>query len=281
MTKKILPIRRNLKFNVRPEKAVNWHQDGLNMSQFLNTMSLFFPVGERFFIDSVRAFRDQVQDPELKQAVTAFIGQEAMHGREHEEYNEFVAQQGVPIEAQEKFVDDLLKFIQNNTPKQFQLAATIALEHLTAILADGLLSLPSIMDGADPDYKALWNWHALEETEHKAVAFDVYRTVMGDDGRVDSYALRSFALVLATGIFFAIFIPYYLHNVRIKGGLFSLTGWRAVARHTWGRKGIFRYITPAWLDWFRPGFHPWDHDNSQYLEQIETLLADVLEKNAA
>ena len=81
----ILPIRRNLKFNLNPAKALTWHRDGLNVSQFLNTMSLFFPVGERFFIDSVRHYRDQITDSELKKAVTAFIGQEAMHGREHEE----------------------------------------------------------------------------------------------------------------------------------------------------------------------------------------------------
>lgn len=277
----IMPTRRNLKFNVRPERALNWHQDGLHMSQFLNTMSLFFPVGERFFIDSVRNYRDLVKDPELQKAVTAFIGQEAMHGREHDEYNEFVARQGVPIEAQEKAVETLLNFLQKRTPKAFQLSGTIALEHLTAILADGLLSLPEIMDGADPDYRALWNWHALEETEHKAVAFEVYQLAMGDDSDAGAYALRSFALVLATGIFFSIFIPYLVHNVRIKGGLFSIKGWRSVWKHALGTPGIFRYIAPQWLDWFRPGFHPWDHDNRQFLEEIDTLLADVLEKQAA
>jgi predicted metal-dependent hydrolase len=281
MAEQVLPTRRNLKFKLRPERALDWHQDGLNVSQFLNTMSLFFPVGERFFIDSVRAFRDQVDDPELEEAVKAFIGQEAMHGREHEEYNEAIAAQGVPIETQEKFVDNLLRFLQRTTPRAFQLSATVALEHLTAILADGLLNLPEIMDGADEDYKALWNWHALEETEHKSVAFDVYRTVMGDDSDPGSYALRSSALVLATGIFFALFIPYYLHNVRIQGGLFSVQGWRSVWRHTWGRKGIFRFMTPNWLDWFRPGFHPWDHDNQHFLEQIDTLVTDVLDKRDA
>lgn len=281
MAEQVLPTRRNLKFQLRPERALDWHQDGLNVSQFLNTLSLFFPVGERFFIDSVRAFRDQVDDPELEEAVKAFIGQEAMHGREHEEYNEAIAAQGVPIEAQEKFVDNLLKFLQRTTPRAFQLSATVALEHLTAILADGLLNLPEIMDGADEDYKALWNWHALEETEHKSVAFDVYRTVMGDDSDPGSYALRSSALVLATGIFFALFIPYYLHNVRIKGGLFSVQGWRSVWRHTWGPKGVFRFMTPNWLDWFRPGFHPWDHDNQHFLEQIDTLVTDVLDKRDA
>lgn len=276
----ILPTRRNLHFKLKADRALDWHRDGLNVSQFLNTMSLFFPVGERFFIDSVRQYRDVVQDEELKKAVTAFIGQEAMHGREHDEYNGFVADAGVPIEAQERLVTGLLKTLQKTSPDAFQLAVTVALEHLTAILADGLLSLPEILDGAEPGYKALWSWHALEETEHKAVAFDVYRLAMGDDNKIAAYALRSGTLVVATGVFFALFLPFYLHNVRIKGGLFDLAGWRAVYRHSLGRKGIFRYTARAWLDWFRPGFHPWDHDNRQYLEQFETLLGDVL-KDAA
>ena len=272
----ILPIRRNLKFNLNPAKALTWHRDGLNVSQFLNTMSLFFPVGERFFIDSVRNYRDQITDPELKKAVTAFIGQEAMHGREHDEYNNYVADSGIPLHAQEEVVTQLLNAVQAYTPKAFQLAATVALEHLTAILGGGLLDLPEIMDGSDPGYQAIWNWHALEETEHKAVAFDVYTTVIGRDSNPGAYALRTSTLVAATGIFFALFIPFYLHNVRIKGGLTDLKGWRAVAKHTWGKKGIFRNITLPWLDWFKPGFHPWDHDNRQHLENFEALLGDIL-----
>ncbi|MBU58652.1 MAG: metal-dependent hydrolase [Alcanivorax sp.] len=276
----ILPTRRNLRFKLDASKALSWHRDGRNVSQFLNTLSLFFPVGERFFIDSVRHYRDLVQDPDLKAAVTAFIGQEAMHGREHEEYNQYVNDAGVPVEAQEKLVAALLARIQKSTPKAFQLSGTVALEHLTAILADGLLSLPEILDGADEGYQALWNWHALEETEHKAVAFDVYQLAVGTDDQARAYALRCFALVLSTSVFFALFLPFYLHNVRVSGGLFDRQGWRAVWRHSLGRKGIFRYTAKAWLDWFKPGFHPWDHDNRQFLEQFDELVAHAL-KDAA
>lgn len=276
MALKIMPTRRDLTFKLNAARALSWHEDGLHVAQFLNTMSLFFPAGERFFIDSVRNYRAQVADPEMKKAVTAFIGQEAMHTREHEDYNEAIASHGIPIEAQEKFVADLLKFAQRNTPKAVQLSATVALEHLTAILADGLLSLPNLMRDSDADYKALWQWHALEETEHKAVAFELFQLAIGRDKNPALYAMRSTSLVLVTSIFFAIFIPYYVHNVRIKGGLFDIKGWLSVARLTWGKEGIFRHITPAWLDWFKPGFHPWDHDNREYLEQIEERLAYIL-----
>jgi predicted metal-dependent hydrolase len=276
----ILPTRRNLHFKLDASKALDWHQDGRNVSLFLNTLSLFFPVGERFFIDSVRHYRDRIQDPELKKAVAAFIGQEAMHGREHDEYNHHVAEAGVPIEAQERFVGALLKRLQQTTPAAFQLANTVALEHLTAILADGLLSLPELMEDSDAGYRALWNWHALEETEHKAVAFDVYQRVVGEDTRLGAYALRSASLVLATSVFFALFLPFYVNNVRVSGGLFDGKGWRAVLRHSLGKRGIFRYSAGAWLDWFKPGFHPWDHDNREFLDQFDTLVAHAL-KDAA
>lgn len=280
MAIKILPTRRNLHFKLDASKALDWHHDGRNVSQFLNTLSLFFPVGERFFIDSVRHYRDRIQDPELKEAVAAFIGQEAMHGREHDEYNQHVAEAGVPIEAQERFVGALLKRLQRTTPAAFQLANTVALEHLTAILADGLLSLPELMEGSDAGYRALWNWHALEETEHKAVAFDAYQRVVGTDDRLGAYALRSASLVLATSVFFALFLPFYVNNVRVSGGLFDGKGWRAVLRHSLGKRGIFRYSAGAWLDWFKPGFHPWDHDNREFLDQFDTLVAHAL-KDAA
>ena len=275
----ILPVRRNLKFNLDPERALDWHADGLHVTQFLNTLSLFFPEGERFFIDSVRHFRDQVKDEELKKAVTAFIGQEAMHGREHDEYNDFVNDAGVPIKRQEAMVTSLLGFVQKVFPKRTQLAATVALEHLTAILGGGLLDLPEIMEGAEEGYKRIWNWHALEETEHKAVAFDVYQVAVGTDRKPLAYIERCGALILATGIFFSLFLPFYVYNVRVGKGV-RTNGWKPVWRHTWGKKGIFRNITKPWFDWFKPGFHPWDHDNREQLENFEALLGDVLDEAA-
>lgn len=273
----ILPIRRDLKFHLPADKVTDWHKTGMHVSQFFNTMSLFFPVGERFFIDAVRSYRDVVTDPDLKKAVTAFIGQEAMHGREHEELNELLEAAGVPAVAQEKFVYQLLKGVEKVTPKIFPLAATVALEHLTAILADSLLRHPETTEGSDERFVALWNWHALEETEHKAVAFDVYTTVMGKS--LSGYVIRTSALVIATAVFLAILYPYYVENVRRKGGLFNLKGWVTSFQYQWGRPGTLRHAIKPWLDWFKPGFHPWDHDNRHFLARMDEYLT-VAEDNS-
>lgn len=285
MTIAIQPIRRDIKFKLPAERVTNWHGAGPQFSQFLNTMSLFFPVGERFFIDSVRHFRDHAKDdPQLKSAITAFIGQEAMHGREHEEMNETMEAAGMPAVAQEKFVLGLLNVVQKYTPKIFQLSATVSLEHLTAILGGALLeNSDEFFQGAEPRYQALWQWHALEETEHKAVAFDLYSKVMGKT--LQAYALRTITLPIATGIFLALLYPYYVENLRrtggLKGGRQALKGLWASFQHQWGSPGILRKAVKPWFDWFKPGFHPWDHDNSHFLNELDEMLSLVIDTKAA
>jgi Predicted metal-dependent hydrolase len=196
----MLPVRRDLHFHLPADRVCDWNGHGRMVSHFFNALSIFFPEGERFFIQSVRHYRDRVRDPELQQAVAAFIGQEAMHGREHTEYNALLEQAGLPAAACERRVVRLLTRVKRIQPPAMQLAATIALEHFTAIMADRLLrDFDASMHGAEPHYARVWRWHALEETEHKAVAFDVFRAIFGNGLR--AWALRAFGLLVATLIF--------------------------------------------------------------------------------
>ncbi|MDP2227723.1 MAG: metal-dependent hydrolase [Moraxellaceae bacterium] len=269
----ILPTRRDVRFSLPPERISDWHDAaGPVFTAFLNTFSIVLPVGERFFIDSVRAYRDQITDPELKKAVTAFIGQEAMHGREHEDYNAALFARAPIAPKFEKFVFRVLSGLTKHAPKSFALSGTIALEHFTALLADSVLREPRVAAGAEPHYAAIWRWHALEETEHKAVAFDVWTAVMGRG--VDAYALRCVGLALATVIFWGLVIPVFLEVLRTEGKLTDLKGWRKFFRYTMGDIGLLRIQLRAYADYFRPGFHPWDHDNREFLTQIDDFLAE-------
>ena len=282
MTISIMPVRRDIRFKLNPSRITNWHKSGTGVSQFLNTMSLFFPVGERFFIDSVRHYRDVAKDdPELKAAITAFIGQEAMHGREHEEMNELLNQAGCAANTQEKMVLNLLKLVQKITPKSFQLAATVSLEHLTAILGDMLLNnREHFFENADEGYAKIWMWHALEETEHKAVAFDVFQKAMKDHP-IYSYLLRVTSLPLATGIFFVLCYSFYVHNMARIGEGTNWKQWFTSFNYQWGKPGMLRQTIRPWLDWFKPSFHPWDHDNRQFLELVDSVVGDLLEADKA
>ena len=266
------PIRRDMKFKLPVDKIDSWHPVR-NTAHFMNTLSMLFPVGERFFIDSVRHYRDTgvIKDEKLLQEVRAFIGQEAMHGREHEEYNQAYAAAGYAVDGPEQFVYQVLEGFKK-LPPAARLAGTIALEHYTAILANALLENPEIIDGADETFAAIWNWHALEETEHKAVAFDVFATAF-EDHPLRGYALRTSTMVLATVILWSIFTPVYLRNVAKSGKARDWSDWRAGLANLFGKHGVLNTSFRAYLDYFRPGFHPWDHDNRHVLAMIDDLVA--------
>ncbi|WP_420464763.1 metal-dependent hydrolase [Panacagrimonas sp.] len=277
----VMPTRRDLNFPLPAERVHDWVGDGqgsVHFTHLMNTMSLVIPVGERFFIDAVRHYRDQIQDPELKKAATAFIGQEAMHGREHDEYNAKMFERLPSAAVFEKRVKKLLDLFAQNTSPAFRLSGTIALEHLTAIMADGLLKEPRIAADAEPGYLALWKWHALEETEHKGVAYDVWEATQGRG--LKAYTIRAFGLVLATTIFWAMVLPHYANFVRQEGKLSDVKGWRSFYKMAIGEVGFLRKMVRPWFAYFRPDFHPWDDDNSHYLEGIEQFSAPYARRAA-
>ncbi|MCP5163131.1 MAG: metal-dependent hydrolase [Hahellaceae bacterium] len=275
MTAAIQPVRRNLKFHLPRNKVGSWNPVGAHWTHFYNTLSLFFPVGERFFIQSIRNYRDQITDPKLQEAVRAFIAQEAFHGREHDEYNEALAAAGFPVRRFEAQVTALLNWVQQIAPNSVQLAATTALEHLTALMGDIILRDPQFLDNADEHFAALWRWHAMEETEHKGVAYDVYEAMMGTGPR--AYVERTAVLIVATTVFWALFYPYYFQMVKHEGVHLDLRGWWTSFRYQWLNPGALRRLVPAWLDYFKPGFHPWDHDNRAFLEMAPEIEAKVAE----
>lgn len=150
------------------------------MSALLSALSLTFPEGERLFVHSVRNVRHLIQDEHLQKDVAAFIGQEAMHSQAHTRFNLRLATLGLETE---KILDEEKRaalWAKKNLSQAQQLAITCALEHFTAILAKYILEHQDFQDKFDPSVRQLWLWHALEETEHKAVAFDVFQTVFHD-----------------------------------------------------------------------------------------------------
>ena len=272
MSIQVDPIRRNLKFLLPHDKATSWNPGGLHITQFYNALSIFFPAGERFFIQSVRNYRDEITAPRLKEQISAFIGQEGFHTREHEDYNRALVEAGLPVETLDGIVVDVLETVKK-LPKPLQLAATVALEHLTAVLGDTLLRDPELLAGCDPHFAAIWRWHAIEETEHKAVCFDAYEQLFGKGA--PAYAQRALAFVIANVILWSLYVPFLLEMVRKSGGLADLRGWAKLGNFLLGKPGILRRVVPEWLDFFRPGFHPWMHDNREHLAEAEALMAEV------
>ena len=127
-----VPIRRNKKFPFN-NNISRWHVAGVGVSTFFNSLSEFFPAGERYFIRSVRAFLNDTPNV-LRPSISAFIGQEAFHGREHEKFNDLLQSQ-----AFTKSLEHALEYLSEKLSNEINLAVTVSLEHITAILAQGLL----------------------------------------------------------------------------------------------------------------------------------------------
>ena len=257
-------VKRDIRFDLEKTDIRRWHPEGLHVSQFFNALSIFFPEGESFFIDAVLHFRDRIKDPKLAEQVKGFLGQEAMHSREHRRYNRALIDAGLPAKELEDWLIRRLDLVRKYMSPEEHLAVTIALEHFTAIMANEVLSDERILEGADPRMAAIWRWHAIEETEHKAVAYDVYRDVLGEDGL--AYWRRARVMVLTTITFWSFVFLYHLRLVRADGEATNVRGWWSLIRWMWVNPGNMRNLIWPWLDYFRRDFHPWQHDNHEFVE---------------
>ena len=176
-------IRRRIDIDFSLEGKHRWTSEAAYFEDILNVVSYFFPIGEKYFITSVQNYEDQITDPVLKQNVKDFIYQEAMHTKQHVRSNVVLDSIHSYGPAIEKISDFFLVKTRWLTPKATQLAITCALEHFTALLADYLLrTLEGFNSESNESFGPLWAWHAVEETEHKGVCFDVYQNIFGNGG---------------------------------------------------------------------------------------------------
>ena len=225
---------------------------------FYNALSVTFPKGEAYFVESVRAHREGTP-PALEGEINAFIRQEVNHSREHVAFNRHVTDQGYDVARLDADVDAALALTKGRPPIA-NLAATMALEHFTAMLAHELLANPRHLDGADQEAARMWRWHAVEEIEHKGVAYDTWLHATRHWPRRRRWIVRSLVMLRTTKRFVHGRTRGILELLR-QDGLHGPRLWGRVFHHAFVSPGIVRRIGPAWLGYFRPGFHPWRHDD--------------------
>lgn len=252
-------IPRNLRFG-REEVRGRWWLGGDPVATaWHNALSASFPMGEGFFIETVRRFRGQVS-PALAAQIDDFVRQEAYHTREHAAFNDQVSGAGYDIAAIEQRIADSLVDARAAHPVA-QLLITVSLEHFTAIFAHAMLARnAAAFAGASAETRAMWTGHAIEEIEHKGVAFDTYMHVARDLKPAKRCAIRSL-------VFLRVSRNFVKNRVRDALDLLAqdgITGLPARARLWWyllGNPGVLRQVALAWAAYLRPGFHPWDHDD--------------------
>lgn len=242
-----------------------WADSSPFLTHVLNALSATFPVGERFFVETVRHYRDRITDPQLQKEVSAFIGQEAIHAREHAAYNRYAEQHDIDLKSIEDEIAGRIRHLQKKLSPARQLAVTCALEHFTAILAEALLRNPDMHERLHPDMARLWLWHAVEESEHKGVAFDVYQEQVGD------YWIRVRAMAL-TSLMFLFNQTRFQTRLMYADGELKPGQWLRGMRRLWGRRGWFRALIPAYLAYYHPDFHPWQSDTHALQEKWRQAL---------
>jgi len=269
---------RDLRFGRGTRMKRWWLNDDPFATAFYNALSVTFPKGEAFFIDSVRNFREGTP-PRLRDEINAFIKQEVVHTREHVVFNRHVTDQGYDVTLLEKHIDDALALTKGRPPIG-SLAATMGLEHFTAMLAHQLIANPLHLAGGDPQAVALWRWHSAEEIEHKGVAYDTWLHATRDWPRRKRWMLKSLVMLVTSKRFFAGRYKGMVELLRQDG----ITGWRAhrgILWYTLGRPGMVRKVLPAWLSYFRPGFHPWHHDDRKLIALAESDYAAAVQPREA
>lgn len=225
---------------------------------WLNALSATFPRGEAFFIESVKAHREGAP-PQLAEEIRTFIQQEVNHTREHVAFNKAAAAQGYDFGRIDRSVVEMLEMTKER-PAIVNLAATMALEHYTAMLAHLLLADPELLGGGDQELADLWRWHAVEEIEHKGVAYDTYLHATRDWSRWNRWRLKAVSMLLVTRNF----VPHRIRDTLDLLAQDGITGLRArwmVTKYLFGNPGILRRLIPAWFAFFMPGFHPWNQDD--------------------
>ncbi|NJC34745.1 hypothetical protein GGR88_002259 [Sphingomonas jejuensis] len=263
---------RDVRFGRGKTPAKWWAKGDPIATAVYNALSVTFPKGEAYFCESVKAHRDGTP-PRLEAEINAFVKQEVIHSREHVALNRHVADH-YDLKPLEDHVDAALALTKGRPPIA-NLAATMALEHYTAILAHELLADPRHLDGSDPEIAALWRWHAIEEIEHKGVAFDTWMHATRTWSRWRRWKVKSLVMLITTKRFIDGRWKGITELLRQDG----LTGWRvklAVLRYLFVSPGMARKVFAAWASYFLPGFHPWNHDDRELIKLADSDYQDAI-----
>ncbi|MFN0001057.1 MAG: metal-dependent hydrolase [Burkholderiaceae bacterium] len=234
-----------------------WNGGDAFRSAFFNALSMSFPAGEQFFIDSVREGFKTLGDADrerLGDEVQGFVGQEATHRRVHSLFNAHLERLGYDNEIERRALrrrqahahDDLRNHV----------AATAATEHFTALFADWLLHHPQALEGSEARLQTLWQWHSAEESEHRCTAFEVYRAMGGSE----HWRVRVFKYISL--VFLSDVARQTLRNLWHDKSLFKWGTWSSCYRLLFAPGAMLRGNYSLWRDYMAPGFHPSQHDDS-------------------
>ncbi|MFT5571382.1 MAG: putative metal-dependent hydrolase [Cryomorphaceae bacterium] len=273
-----LPIeRRIVRFDYTDIKGTKFHSGNPVLSAFWVGLSATFPLGEAEFIRSVKLFEGRVIDPKLKADVADFAAQEAHHGLQHKKLNKHFDDNGFSTKKVEALIGEEINKRSAKWSDKKRLMHTVCAEHVTAVMAHYALTHPNSMHEVPESFRNMFLWHAIEEIEHKSVAFDVYQSTVGDMAALKRHYFGF--------IFYEFPLSYFLITrflLKDRGHKATWAERKGLFKFLFGKGGMISSVKHLYMMFFKKGFHPWNHDDSALIGEWKDKLApfyDVQAKN--
>jgi uncharacterized protein len=250
----------------------HWVRGDPFATSFFNALSAVFPHGEAFMIRSLAPFQNIAPTP-LNRQIASFIEQESGHSRDHAAMNKGLVAAGFDVAPLEIAI---CKFVARFATKSdlTKVAGTMCIEHITAIVGAEILKNPHHLADSDDDMRELWLWHGVEEVEHKAVAFDTWIYLTQDWTGIRRWMTRMLFMAIITASFVLNRTRGQIELLR-QDGYGTVGALRGIIASLFGRGKIGRNVMMPWLAFFKPGFHPWDIDDSALIIAGEAILAEI------
>lgn len=231
---------------------------------WLNAFSTMFPAGEKIFIESVRFFKNDIKDDILKRNIKEFIQQEANHSKEHNIYNENLKNYSIDIDYLSNKMKIKYDWLYKHTSPLTRLSITVAAEHLTAMFAEGVLRYKWLKN-AKPEFASLWEWHCVEEIDHKSVAFDVYQCVCGN------YFRRMLGLFYVNIFVLGRVMVRTIYLLKHQHLLLKWNTWTTMIPFVFGIHGVIhQMLLKPFFQYLNPNFHPWNKDDTDLIRKWES-----------
>ena len=216
------------------------------ISLFIAAFSLTMPYLEPYLIRMyLKVQRENLVDDEaLLEDIKAFSQQEGNHYRNHARINEIIrskfddqtAAELLAIEQELK--QDYEDFLENRSMK-FNLAYAEGFEAMTCAVAINSANRVDDSEAPKQGWAGLLDWHALEEVEHRTVAFNVYNHVYGD------YAYRVIGGIKAQAHYLYAIHKFYRVMLKARGmRMLPYIPWFILGGHV-------RYLNTL-MPWYNP-----------------------------
>ncbi|MBU0789993.1 MAG: metal-dependent hydrolase [Gammaproteobacteria bacterium] len=254
---------RDLRFNLDKDSVPRyWMNNDPWSTSFFNSILAAVPDGERWVMQCVRQSLTRLQDESVRKAGIAFIKQEHYHAREHDDMNNALIAQGVPLDVVERSFKRIRGTLERLTPPDMHLSMMAAFEHFTATFAAVFIDNPDMLDNSDKKVAAMLYWHFVEETEHKSVTFDVFQDAVG------SYPQRVAGMLIASAIFLPMVEGHMLYLLYKEKQLLNWRSMLSCLKLQVGPKGLLtRLFAGHYFPYYLPSFHPWDDDNRSQIRK--------------